>query len=217
MRSALSILVLFCLTACHGGDNGGPEYNLNVRDIWDLQLTLASDATPAGESVGLEVQLISEDGDIEEVQDWTLESDSESPIQWSRDSVTPTHAAVHHLTAFANANDKTYSADATLIVGAGAAYVVDLALSDHGVTAGDSLNWTLSAADETLLENIFAPAPATRADDSVAPQGVAVEASQPGRPGPPAEGWEMLKFEGVLIPAPAGLASSGELRPNLEI
>ena len=66
MRSALSILVLFCLTACHGGDNGGPEYNLNVRDIWDLQLTLASDATPAGESVGLEVQLISEDGDIED-------------------------------------------------------------------------------------------------------------------------------------------------------
>ena len=134
--------------ACQPGGDGGSDYNLTARDIWSLELNLAAETTNAGEPLGLEVRMVSEDGEIAEIAHWTLSSDVEERVQYTRQDVTPTLGGDHVLIVEGTSGEREYSAEASLFVGPGSPYMVDLNLSDHGLLAGDQVEWSVSASDQ---------------------------------------------------------------------
>jgi len=84
--SRLSILALG-LIGCQLGGDGGSEYTLTARDIWRLQVKLDQTVGQAGQPVGLEVTLLSEDGEVAEVEHWALLSNLEDRVQYTRSDV----------------------------------------------------------------------------------------------------------------------------------
>ena len=54
-----------------------------------MELRLANPTTAAGIPLDMSVVLISEDGDLQEISDWTLSSDIETRVQYTRQSITP--------------------------------------------------------------------------------------------------------------------------------
>ena len=138
----------FVLIGCQTGGDGGPDYTLTVRDIWTMELRLANPTTAAGIPLDMSVVLISEDGDLQEISDWTLSSDIETRVQYTRQSITPTLGGTHLLTVEGTYNERSYTATGSLDVTAGAPYTVNLELSDHGMLAGDAIQWTIQASDQ---------------------------------------------------------------------
>jgi hypothetical protein len=133
---------------CQIAGDSGTEYNITARDIWDLQVVLENDTATAGQPLGLTVQMVSEDGDIQPTSTWVLTSDNEDRILYTVETVTATVAGIHVLNVTATLNERDYSAEASFTVGPGAPYTVDLAISDHGLIAGDTLDWSIQAADQ---------------------------------------------------------------------
>ena len=143
------LLLSFGLLGCQsGGDGGGPDYNLTVRDIWTMELQFSSPSTAAGVPLDLSVVLISEDGDVQDLPEWTLSSDLENKVQYTRQTITPTLGGSHLVTVDGTYNDRSYTATGTLEVSAGTPYTVNLELSDHGMLAGETIQWTIDAADQ---------------------------------------------------------------------
>lgn len=141
-------LLGFAMLGCQPGGEGGSEYNLTQRDIWSLQVILDADTTTAGIPLGLEVSLLSEDGDITNIEQWTLASDAEDLVQYTRETVTPTLAGPHVFTVNGTSGEREYTAQASVLVGSGAPYIIDLNVSDHGMLAGEAISWDIEAADQ---------------------------------------------------------------------
>ncbi|MFT4974857.1 MAG: hypothetical protein ACI8S6_000740 [Myxococcota bacterium] len=145
------ILLLSLLAACRGdkGDADVDTDGLSGVPGWTATLSLDSSQATAGESVAYTVTVIGPDGTERTPVRWSLESNSEMTMLWGADSLSPTVAAAHILTADITIDDEvSLVADALLDVTAAAAYDLDLALDDAAIVAGADLGWSLSAIDQ---------------------------------------------------------------------
>jgi len=111
-----------------------------------LSLALETSSAAAGESVGLALELVWEDGTRQDVVG-AIDSDLEPGLIASPDTLIATIAGAHTLTASATHLGEALSATASLDITAGAVADVDLDLSDRAMTAGGALTAAVSAAD----------------------------------------------------------------------
>lgn len=146
MRRALPLLAL--LLGCHNDKDGGGG-NVGESGLPSgpaLVLTLDSDTTRAGESVGYTLSVVQGD-ETTSVSADSLSSDLEATLSFDDQSVSPTLAGDHTLTAVATWEGEALEATAALVVTAGAATSLDLTLDGGNFVAGDSLGYAVTATD----------------------------------------------------------------------
>lgn len=124
-----------------GGDGGSGDGGSEGEP--SLVFELAADTTVAGEAVAYELHLLWPDGSEEPVTGG-FASDLEPYIVWDLETLTPTVAGEHTLTALY----EDLSAEATLLVQAGPAATLELVVDPtEGLDPGDAAEATVAAWD----------------------------------------------------------------------
>lgn len=133
-----------------------------------LQLTLDPSSGTAGEDVAYTLVVVvgSEQTPVEAD---SLSSDLEANLSYDADSLAPTVAGGHTLTATATWEGESLSTWALLEVGAGPAAELSLSLSESFFMAGGSVTYTVTAADAygNAVDTSAATVAADSADVSV--------------------------------------------------
>ena len=147
MRWSIHVLSMVGLAACNrdkgDGGNGGVDSGGGEAA---LVLTLDSPSTRAGAEVGYTLVVVTGDSETP-VTDGAIASDLESALSADSDSLTPTLAGEHTLTATAEVDGETLSATGVLDVTAGEAATLDLVLSDSAIAAGESATYSVEGED----------------------------------------------------------------------
>lgn len=84
------LLLLFLATsACKGDDE-------KTDASWELVVE-APAGTTAGEETAYAITALSSDGDVAELESWTLSSEDDPDLEWSASTIRPIHAVNHHI------------------------------------------------------------------------------------------------------------------------
>src|SRR5690606_12287456 len=100
----------------------------------------------AGDEVGYEL-VVTNRGEPVVVEAWTLHSDLEPELAYDRATLSPVVAGEHALSFAGEAIGWSGTVEAALTVHAGAAYDVDLRLSDAAALAGEAVGYEVFALD----------------------------------------------------------------------
>lgn len=181
MRWLLLLLPALSLLGCDRdkGGGAGDDSGGGGGEGPALVLTLDAAASLAGEEVGYTLTVV-EDGVETPVFAESLGSDLEAGLAFDDDSLAPTVAGSHTLSASATWEGEPLTATASLEVGAGAASTLTLALSGSWFAAGDSLSYTLTAADAYGNEVDTSAATLTPSSAEVTAEGGLLTGTVPG-------------------------------------
>lgn len=146
MRTLLVPSLLTLLACNKDKENPGDDTGTPVAPEPSLVLSLASETGIAGVEVGYTLVLVDEDGNEEPVSG-ELSDDVEAGLSWDADSLTPTLAGAHVITATAEVDGETLTATDTLEVSPGSALEVDLSLDATTMPAGGSIGYLVTAVD----------------------------------------------------------------------
>lgn len=165
----LLLLSPLAIVGCESNvDKGKVDDTAAPSDEPTLQLTLDPSSGTAGEDVAYTLVVVvgSEETPVEAD---SLSSDLEANLSHDADSLAPTVAGGHTLTATATWEGESLSTLALLEVGAGPAAELSLSLSESFFMAGESVTYTVTAADAygNAVDTRAATVAANSADVSV--------------------------------------------------
>ncbi len=212
MRWLLLFVPLTAMVGCNrdkddGGGSGVGDDSGETPAEPTLVLTLDTAGSLAGDEVAYTLSVVTGDSETPVTAD-SLSSDLESALSYDADSLAPTLAGDHTLTATATWEGEALSADAILLVSAGAAEELDLALSATSFLAGESVSYTLTATDAYGNAVDTSGATLTPSSADVSASGGVLSGTIPGAYSLAAslDGAEDNEYFQVLTGAPASIA-----------
>lgn len=145
MRWTIRVPILLTILACNRDKDPSGSDTVEQTDP-SLVLLLSSEESTAGAEIAYTLVATHADG-TEEAVPGTLSDDAEPGLSWDADSLTPTLAGDHLISATAEVDGEELVATDTLVVAAGAPVSLDLSLSASTMPAGESLAYTVTGTD----------------------------------------------------------------------
>lgn len=208
MRWTLLLLPLASLIGCDRdkGAGEGEETGMPESDTPTLSLSVSPDSSAAGADVLYTLVVVTGDSETPVSAD-SLSSDLESALSYDADSLAPTEAGAHTLSATATWEGETLSATASLDVSAGPAAELDLALAASSFLAGESMAYTLTASDAYGNPVDTSAATLTPSSADFSASGGLISGTVPGsyQLGASLDGVDDAEYFQILAGAPAGV------------